>query len=88
MKSHPAIFIVICLEHSFWLAQKASTPLQGFIKALDTFSKKKPVLLHTTLKDYLESKHSDDWFTIKHRPSLIECADIRKIIFDNLLCKA
>ncbi|KAF8168418.1 hypothetical protein B0H34DRAFT_685373 [Crassisporium funariophilum] len=81
------IVIVICLEHSFWLAQKASTPLQGFIKALDTVFQKKPVVLHTTLKDYLKSKESDDWFTIKHHPSPIECADIRKIIFDNLLCR-
>ncbi|KAG5651692.1 hypothetical protein H0H81_007804 [Sphagnurus paluster] len=80
--------ILICIEHSFWLAQKPSSPTEGFIKALDTFMKEQPGLLDKTLKEYLKLKQSNDWFATKHHPSLNECADFRKIIFDNLLRKA
>jgi len=83
-----SLVILICLEHSFWLAQKASTPTQAFIEAFDTFITERLVPLDITLKEYLKLKQQNDWFATEHHPSPNECADVRKIIFDNLLRKA
>ena len=80
--------ILICLEHSFWLTQDGSYSTDGFIKALDTYIEEKHALLDQRLRDYLTLKQSDDWFIMKHHPSPNECAEFRKIIFENLLCKA
>jgi hypothetical protein len=80
--------ILICLEHSFWLSQQGSSPTQAFTEALDTYLKDKRMLLDQTLEDYLLLKESNDWFITKHHPSQDECTDFRKIVFDNLLCKA
>jgi len=44
-------------------------------------------LVDQELDNYLRSKDTNDWFTMKYRPSEEECVECRKIILNNLLCK-
>jgi len=80
--------ILLCLEHSFWLTQQGSSPINGFTETLDTYLKDRRALLDERLEDYLTSKGSNDWFIAKYRPTPDECAEFRKIVLDNLLRKA
>ena len=77
--------VLICLEHSFWLIQQGSSPIDGFTKALDIYIEDKHVLIDQRLRNYLMLKKSKDWFTIKHCPSNDECTEFQKIVLDNLL---
>ncbi len=79
--------MVICLEHSFWLAQKGSSFSKSFTDALNLYLKGHHALLNKKLEDYLMSKGGDDWFATRYRPSEKECVKCQKIVFDNLLRK-
>jgi len=77
--------ILICLEHSFWIVQQGSDPFGGFIKAWESYLETRRALVDRELDDYLRSKGSDDWFTLKYLPSDEELAECRAIAFNNLL---
>jgi len=77
--------ILICLEHSFWLTRQGSSPSKGFTEALDTYLTDKRALLDQKLQDYLASKGSNDWLTMGYCPTDDECAEVQKIVLDNLL---
>jgi len=79
------IAILICLEHSFWLTQNGSRPVEAFIKTFHAYIQEARAILDQKLEDYLKSKQSKDWFRTKYHPSPNECTEFRKIIFDNLL---
>ena len=80
--------ILICLEHSFWIAQQGFNPDDGFMKAWKFYLNTQRALVDQELDDYLRSKGSYDWFTMKYCPSEQEYAECRKIVFNNLLCKS
>ena len=80
--------ILVCLEHSFWIVQQGSKPSDGFIKAWENYLKTKRALVDREVDDYLRSKASADWFTMKHIPSDEEFTEIREIVFNNLLRKS
>jgi len=80
--------ILVCLEHSFWIAQQGSNSNDGFSKAWQFYLKTQCALVDQALDNYLGSMDSNDWFTMKHRPSEEECAECRKIVFNNLLRKS
>ena len=80
--------ILICLEHSFWIAQQASNPNDGFIKAWKYYLKTQRALVDEELDKYLRSTGSNDWFTVKPSPSEKECAEFRGIVLNNLLCES
>ena len=80
--------ILICLEHSFWIAQQGSSFNDAFIKAWKFYLNTQHVLVNQELNNYLKSKGSNDWFTIKHHPSEQECAECRKIVLNHLLRKS
>jgi len=82
------IAILICLEHSYWITQPGSDPSNGFTKAWTFYLKTKCALVNQEVDDYLRSKDSKDWFTTKYCPSEAECAECRKIVFNNLLRKS
>jgi hypothetical protein len=82
------IAILVCLEHSFWTIQQGSNPSDGFTKAWTLYIKTQCALVDQELDDYLRSKSSNDWFTTQYYPSEAECAECRKIVFNNLLCKS
>ena len=79
--------IVICLEHSFWIKQGSSSS-DNFIMAWEIYLKTQRALVDEAVDNYLRSKGSNDWFTIKYLPSEEERAEIVKIVFNNLLCKS
>jgi len=79
--------ILVCLEHSFWTAQQGSNLNDGFTKAWNNYLKIQYALVDQEVNDYLRSKNSNDWFTMKYCPSEEECVECRKIILNNLLCK-
>lgn len=81
------IAILICLEHSFWITQQGSNPHDGFTKAWISYLETQCALVNQELNDYLRSKGSNDWFTTQYYPSEVECAECRKIVLNNLLCK-
>jgi len=80
--------ILICLEHSFWFVKQGSNASDGFIKAWKFYLKTQCALVDQELNNYLRSIGSNDWFTMKYSPSEEECAECRKIVFNNLLCKS
>jgi len=80
--------ILVCFEHSFWIAQQGSNSNDAFIKAWKIYLNTQHVLVDQELNNYLKSKGSNDWFTIKHYPSEQECAECRKIVFNHLLRKS
>jgi len=82
------IAILICLEHSFWIVQQGFNFNDGFNKAWKFYLKVQHVLIDQELDNYLRSKGSNDWFTMKYRPSEEECAECRKIVLNNLLRKS
>jgi len=80
--------ILICLEHSFWMVQQGSNHINGFINAFDIYLKNQRAVVDKQLDDYLRSKDSQNWFTMKHEPSAEECAEFQQIVFNNLFCMA
>ena len=80
--------ILICLEHSFWIAQQASSSNDGFIKPWKYYLKTQRALVDEELDNYLRSTGSNDWFTMKYSPSEKECAECREIVLNNLLCES
>ena len=82
------IAILICLEHSFWIAQKGSNASGSFTKAWKFYLQTQHTLVNQELDDYFRSKGSNDWFTTQYYPSKAECAECRKIVLNNLLCKS
>jgi len=78
--------ILICLEHSFWIFQQGSDLIGCFIKAWESYLKTRHALVDQELDNFLRSKGSKDWFTMKHCPSDKELAECRKIALNNLLC--
>ena len=80
--------ILICLEHSFWIAQQASSSNDGFIKPWKYYLKTQRALVDEELDEFLRSTGSNDWFTVKHSPSEKECAEYRRIVLNNLLCES
>jgi len=81
------IAIFICLEHSFWIVQQGSSSKDGFTMAWNQYFKTQHALVNQELDNYLLSKGSSDWFTMKHIPSEEECAECRKIVLNNLLSR-
>ena len=80
--------ILVCLEHSFWLAHQGSSPIEGFTEAFNIYLKDKHAVLHQKLNTYIMSKGTLNWFNIyKFCPSQDELAELRNIVFDNLLRK-
>ena len=79
--------ILICLEHSFWIAQQGSNSNDAFTKAWKLYLDTQHALVNSELDDYLMSKGRSDWFIMKYYPSEEECAECTKIILNNLLCK-
>ena len=79
--------ILVCLEHSFWIAQQGSNSIDSFDKAWKFYLSTQYTLVDQELDNYLKLTGSDDWFTNKHTPSEEECAQCRKIVLNNLLCK-
>jgi len=77
--------ILICLEHSFWLAQQGSSPTKDFTKAWDIYFREKHLLVGQKLKKHFKLTGSNDWFTSEHHPSEDDHAKFRKFIIDNLL---
>jgi len=75
-----------CLSWTFFLDCPARLQ-SGFTKAWIIYLKTQHALVDQKLDDYLRSKGSNDWFTMKHCPSEEECAECRKIVLNNLLCK-
>ena len=82
------IAILICLEHSFWIVQQGSNSKDGFTKAWEFYFQTQHILVDQELGNYLRSMGSNDWFTMKYRPSDKECAECRKIVLNNLLRKS
>jgi len=82
------IAILVCLEHSFWITQQGSNPTDGFTKTWTFYLKTQCALVNQELDDYLMSKGSNDWFTTQYCPSEAECAECRKMVLNNLLCKS
>jgi len=82
------IAILICLEHSFWIVQQGSNSNDGFMEAWKFYLKTQHILVDQELGHYLRSIGSNDWFTMKYRPSEAECAECRKIVLNNLLRKS
>ena len=80
--------ILVCLEHSFWIAQQGSNPSDDFNQAWIFYLNTQHALVNQELDDYLRSKGCDDWFTIQYHPSAEECDECRKIVFNNLLRKS
>ncbi|KIM38991.1 hypothetical protein M413DRAFT_12330 [Hebeloma cylindrosporum] len=77
--------ILICLEHSFWLSQQDFNPSGAFIKAWNIYLKTHRAMIDQKLDEYLKSKDSHDWFTVKHCPSEEELDECREIVLNNLL---
>jgi len=77
--------MIICFEHSFWISHQGSNFIDGFKIAREIYFETRHALVVHELHDYLKSKNSRDWFIRKHIPSEEECAECRKIIFNNLL---
>ena len=80
--------ILVCLEHSFWIAQQGFNPSDAFTKAWKFYLKTQHALVNQELDDYLRLKGINDWFTIQHHPSDEEYAECRKIVLNNLLRKS
>jgi hypothetical protein len=78
----------VCLEHSFWIEQQGFNSHDAFTLAWQFYNETQCALVAQELDDYLRSKGSNDWFTVKYLPSEEECVECRKIILDNLLCKS
>ncbi|KAF8240078.1 hypothetical protein L208DRAFT_1352970, partial [Tricholoma matsutake] len=85
---HSFIAILVCLEHSFWIAQQGFNFTDGFTKAWKLYTQTQCALVNQELDNYLRSKSSKDWFTIQYSPSEEECFQCRQIVLNNLLCKS
>ena len=70
------------------MVQQGSNSLNAFINAFDMYLKNQRAVVDKQLDDYLRSKGSQDWFTMKHEPSAEECAECQQIVLNNLLCMA
>jgi hypothetical protein len=79
--------ILVCLEHSFWIAQQGVTSNAAFIMAWKIYIETQFAIVAQDLDGYLMSKGGNDWFTVAHVPSEEECVEYRNIVLHNLLCK-
>jgi hypothetical protein len=80
--------MLVCLEHSFWLNQQGLSLNYAFTKAWELYLKTQHAQVNQELDDYLRSKASNDWFTMKHGPSQQEHAEYSNIVLNNLLCQS
>jgi len=82
---HSFIAILVCLEHSFWFVQQGSNSNDAFTKAWKFYLETQDALVDQDLDNYLKSKDTNDWFTMKHFLSEEECSECKKIVLNNLL---
>jgi hypothetical protein len=80
--------ILVCLEHSFWIAQQGFTSDAAFIMAWKFYIDTQFALVAQELDYLLMSKGGNDWFTVAHLPSEEECVEYRHIVLHNLLRKS
>ena len=77
--------ILVCLEHSFWIVQQGSHPIDGFTKAWKFYIETQYALVDQKLDEYLKSRGHNDWITMQYVPSKEERVEYTKIVLDSLL---